>query len=490
MKVRIAGFSVDYDALKSGTGYKRLTPETLSAAYARISRSPRPIHELRYQSRQEVEKARRSNKKIIFGMGHHSVAEHAVFNFDITGISRRAVEELEHHRLCSYTEKSQRYVTLQGDYVVPRELEDSPYKDAFIRIITEQNACYVRMCKKIKEKQYTDHPKTARTKHGRKLLENLAKEDARYILSLATQAQLGMTVNARNLELMIRRFASHPMNEMQELGMNLYELAARISPSLFLFCSANTYDQDTYPSIARFANTIKMQKDNRKDHRVKMISHSRNTDIQVLTSLLFHTTDRSFAQCKRTVMRMSKEKKKQLFKEACKHAELYDTMLREFEMAHFTFQLIVSAGCFGQLKRHRMATLICQDYDTRLGVTIPDTVVQVGEKKPFQTIINKTEKLHDKIVQEHPQISSYILTNAHRRRVLMRMDLRELYHLSRLREDPAAQWDIRQLSTHMTTLARTVTPICGQLLGGKEMYPRLYQKIFGRFPKVKHTPEV
>ena len=43
----------------------------------------------------EVDRARRSNETIIFKMGHNSVAEHAVFNFDVIGLSRLAIEELE-----------------------------------------------------------------------------------------------------------------------------------------------------------------------------------------------------------------------------------------------------------------------------------------------------------------------------------------------------------------------------------------------------------
>jgi thymidylate synthase ThyX len=122
MKVILAGFNVDLDALKE---YKKkdivLTPESISAAYARISRSPKPVDSLRQESRKEVAKARRSNRTIIFEMGHHSVAEHAVFNFDIIGISRTAIEELEKFRLCSYTEKSQRYVTLKGPQKIFRQ---------------------------------------------------------------------------------------------------------------------------------------------------------------------------------------------------------------------------------------------------------------------------------------------------------------------------------------------------------------------------------
>ena len=111
MKILLAGYNIDTEVIKAyeKASSKRpdATPETLSASYARISRDPRPIDELRKAARLEVEKSRNSNRAIIFKMGHHSVAEHAVFNFDIIGVSRLAIEDLEKFRLCSFTEKSQ-----------------------------------------------------------------------------------------------------------------------------------------------------------------------------------------------------------------------------------------------------------------------------------------------------------------------------------------------------------------------------------------------
>jgi len=126
MKVVLAGYNVDREALdevrRAAPARLDLTPETLSASYARISRDARPVDELRRAARAEVDKARRSNRAIIFKMGHHSVAEHAVFNFDVMGVSRLAIEEIEKFRLGSYTEKSQRYITLGSDFVVPAEI--------------------------------------------------------------------------------------------------------------------------------------------------------------------------------------------------------------------------------------------------------------------------------------------------------------------------------------------------------------------------------
>ena len=40
-----------------------------------ISRYPEPVPELREKAREEVESARKSNRTIVFGLGHHSVAD-------------------------------------------------------------------------------------------------------------------------------------------------------------------------------------------------------------------------------------------------------------------------------------------------------------------------------------------------------------------------------------------------------------------------------
>ncbi|MEQ8153226.1 MAG: FAD-dependent thymidylate synthase, partial [Smithellaceae bacterium] len=102
MKILLAGYNIDYDLiceLKDKCAFDEdITPETLSAAYARISRSPKFVDELRQIARGEVEKARKSNRNIVFEMGHSSVAEHAVFNVDIIGVSRLLVEAIEKFR--------------------------------------------------------------------------------------------------------------------------------------------------------------------------------------------------------------------------------------------------------------------------------------------------------------------------------------------------------------------------------------------------------
>ena len=154
MKILLAGYNLDSSVIeelkKNSPPREDVTPETLSASYARISRDPRAVDKLREAARAEVGKARRSNRNIIFKMGHHSVAGHAVFNFDVIGVSRLAVEEIEHFRLCSYTEKSQRYIKLGDDYLVPEEVKQAGKQKIFLDVVHRQNRMYHELYEGVK----------------------------------------------------------------------------------------------------------------------------------------------------------------------------------------------------------------------------------------------------------------------------------------------------------------------------------------------------
>ena len=467
MKILLAGYNVDTDVLnelKNSNGHARqdVTPETLSASYARISRDPRPIDELRKIARQEVAKARKSNSAIIFKMGHHSIAEHAVFNFDLLGVSRLALEEIEKFRLCAYTEKSQRYQKLEDDFVVPSELQD--VSSEFQSVVKKQNQFYHKMVK-----------------------TEIEPEDARYVTSLATQGQVGLTINARNLEFLFRRFASHPLAEVRQIGQEMYKLVKDVAPSIILFTEANDFDQKTYGEIQKSIEGLRgpqKSKKGEKAEEVIMADYSKDGDEQIIAALIHKSSDFSYHDSLEKAKKMGEGEKKDLIKTCFKYAELYDRPLREFEYADLTYELIISAACFAQLKRHRMATQTYQPYDPELGVMIPGSIKKAGLAQEFNDIVIITNQLFAKIASTNKQAAQYVLTNAHRRRVLLKTNVRELYHISRLREDAHAQWDIQNISRLMTALAQKVMPFSLMFIGGKDVYPEVYEAQFGRKPKV------
>ncbi len=489
MKVILAGYNIDsvvIEELKKNSPTREdITPETLSASYARISRDPRPANELRAVARVEVERARRSNRNIIFKMGHHSVAEHAVFNFDIVGVSRLALEEIEKFRLCSFTEKSQRYIKLKNDYVVPDEVKKAGLKKIFVDTIEAQNALYHKLYDRLKPYIFSKHKKLAGHSKNHALLDGWAKEDARYVVSLATEGQLGITLNARNLEFLIRRFASKKLAELRELNQKIYELAKDVAPSIILFTESNDYDAKTYQELGKKAVELIGPDGEKGNGDVRLISYTLDGDIRLVAALLHSSSSLTYEACEEKARGFNDKEKRAFLKRAFQHMEFYDSALREFEYLDLQFDLIVSATCFAQLKRHRMATITAQPYNPDLGVTIPPSVDAVDSKLEFLEMIQKTNDVYGLMRQKMEVGPEYILTNAHRKRVLYKVNLRELYHISRLREDLTAQWDIRQVVGQMVEQAKYVMPLACSLIGGKDTYPEVYKRMFGKFPKLK-----
>jgi len=172
------------------------------------------------------------------------------------------------------------------------------------------------------------------------------------------------------------------------------------------------------------------------------------------------------------------KEKKDIIMTACRRMQSYDTPLREFELVDLHFEIVVSASCFAQLKRHRMATVVCQEYDPELGVTIPHAVREIGMDRPFLDTVRQTEDAYSRLKEAAPSAAGYILTNAHRKRITMKVNARELYHISRLREDGHAQWDIRETAARMVRLGKKVMPLTLMLATGKDTFAALYNELF------------
>ncbi len=127
-----------------------------------------------------------------------------------------------------------------------------------------------------------------------------------------------------------------------------------------------------------------------------------------------------------------------------------------------------------------MATIITQGYNPDLGVTIPPSVREIGQQNTFMEIMRQTEKAYEQIRKKAPAAAAYVLTNAHRKRVLMKFNARELYHIARMRADEHAQWDIRKLTENMLRQAKKIMPLTLALACGKDSFAALYKKTFRR----------
>ena len=228
MEVILAGHNIDYEIIREIAAEhperQDLTPETVAAAYARISRNPRPVNEL-----QDARPGRG-------GKGARLQPEHRLR--DGPQLHRRA-RRLQSRRPRRSPASSSKRSKSSGSPPIPknpsatscfRTISSSPPRSA--RPVWRRSspqpsgrrtAATTSFTRRLRPFVFDRHPELAADPANSSLLEGWAKEDARYIIPLATETQLGMTVNARNLELMIRRLAASPLAEAQEYSRRLYD---------------------------------------------------------------------------------------------------------------------------------------------------------------------------------------------------------------------------------------------------------------------------
>lgn len=492
MIVTIAGYNVDNSLIDKQNS--KTTPETISAAYARISRSKKSVTELRKEALSEVEKARKSNRKIVFDMGHSSIAEHVVFNIDIIGISRYLTEYVQKSRLASFTEKSQRYVTFDNKVVIPEEIKSQPVLcEEYTQLVAHLYSLYRELSIDI-EKSFNrrddstdgvrqqdfstakDHDadfctdnQQQKTAGSSAEISERAKEDARYILPLATETQMGMTINARNLESLLRRLAKVKLAEAETLYQKLYESSAEIAPSLIRYVDSDSYGDESLPEefFHSFHPSFNLSNDNVMLTKVHPVSNI-GEDI-IIAAIIFDKKPQDFFSLLKKVGDMPPAEKEKLLNASLAGMSFYHKAPVYFEMVDCLVQTSLSACCFAQFKRHRIATLIRSDYHPSYGYVIPPSIDNQKLRDSFEQAMKMSGEMYERLEEVKRGLGNYILTNAHRRNVLMKTNLRELYHFSRLRSDKHAQWEIRNISKDIDKQLKKLFPAaCSKIMGKSE----------------------
>lgn len=148
----------------------------------------------------------------IVGMGHHSVIEHAVFTFSVSGVSRSLTHQLVRHRIASFSQQSQRYVSMSTpDYVIPHTIAENP----------ETLEIYEKAMESIWE-TYAE------------LSEKVPVEDARYVLPNSCTTNITITMNARELlHFFSLRCCERSQWEIREMAEEMLRLCKEVSPTIF-----------------------------------------------------------------------------------------------------------------------------------------------------------------------------------------------------------------------------------------------------------------
>ncbi|MCM0081201.1 FAD-dependent thymidylate synthase [Geomonas sp. Red32] len=150
----------------------------------------------------------------IMSLGHQSVLEHASFTFGIEGISRVTSHQLVRHRVASYSQQSQRYVshTERFGVVTPPSIAENPEHLArFEAQVAALHAAYAELVE-----------------------AGVPAEDARYLLPNATETKILVTMNARELlHFFGVRCCERAQWEIRAMAIEMLRLVRPVAPTIF-----------------------------------------------------------------------------------------------------------------------------------------------------------------------------------------------------------------------------------------------------------------
>ncbi len=184
--------------------------EEIVASAARLCYSNADISEL--MDTMEGQKGKKLIEKLL-SLGHESPFEHISFTFGVSGVSRALTHQLVRHRIASYSQKSQRYVSEnQFEYIIPPSIQKNEISnELYNEVINQISQSY------------------------QKLVEmGVPKEDARYLLPNACETKIIITMNARSLfNFFKHRACVRAQWEIRELASQMLDKVRDIAPNIF-----------------------------------------------------------------------------------------------------------------------------------------------------------------------------------------------------------------------------------------------------------------
>jgi len=209
--------------------------------------------------------------------------------------------------------------------------------------------------------------------------------------------------------------------------------------------------------MQELAETIEIEKENQEP--VRLVVGPRHADDIIISSILYRYKQDSYNKIMKKAKKMSQAEKENIFDTYLKKMGKFDYPLRELEHALFTFEIVMDYGAFRDLQRHRMCTQTNPFLTTDLGYDVPKDITNAGVEEQYREAMDKAKQVFDKIKKKYPREAQYIVPLGYRKRYLMTMNLREVYHLVKIRTIPLAHESYRKIAYKVYELMQKRYPL-------------------------------
>ncbi len=467
-------------------------PEIQAYAMAKYSRSALSMKEsLREISTQKAEKFLNT---FYFQYGHRSIADLAHIALAVERLSILAAIELADEQRWDGQERSTRYQDFRkSGYYIPDFGSDDEarklYRETVDFLFAEYDAFSAHMTQHLIN--ITPKPADMKQEGYERTLKARAFDITRYLLPLATNTSLGEIVNARTLETQVAHLLSHTHKEVRQLGESLKKAATgpaynvnaeslqdlvaqiraaspelgaraeqellrevRVAPTLVKYADPNLYEIETRRELRQAAQELMVSEPVAPAKAIVDLLDEEPLEVEIATTLLYEHCHHSYRQIRQAVQVAGERRRREIIDLGLRHRGKHDEMLRGFRAGQqFRFDILMDAGGFRDMHRHRRCIQVMQGFTTQHGYEMLLDMEDAGVHGRFESAMRRVQSAVEKLAAgkspEAEENSQYAIPLAFRKRALFKMDFAEAVYISELRTTPAGHISYRNVAYAM-----------------------------------------
>lgn len=390
----------------------------------------------------------------VLKLGHHSVAEHALFNFSFENVSVLIEHFMIEFRLGSYTVKSRRYVNFStAGYILPDYLNEPAYQHL--------------------KSDFEKNVKTMFEAYNALVKLGIPAEDARFILPYCFKSNFFLSMNGRELlhalySMINGKGSIYP--EIKKTGEEMLVQLKTVSPDLFQ--SVDTIMRGSEDKWEKIADIFKNK------------NPQSGADVEILAYPPEATRDIINAVC--SVFGVDMLTLTESETEALMDIIIQDRRARELEFANYSFIFRnISYPFLTHFIRHRIHSPLVPpfEYTGYDNVITPPLIQQNSDAlEIFKNAVKKNNAFNKKLIEAKVPENGMVYSRVAgcTINVSTSMNARELLHFFSLRTCERAQWEIREYAIELLRQLKKISP---QIF--KKAGPNCYR--FGKCTEGKMT---
>jgi thymidylate synthase ThyX len=457
-------------------------PETVKGAlFARYSRSAKSLRRLFLDEFRSgvsepsaapeaavgTERADRLFARVLNEYGDDSVAQLGGAHIACEGVSNLLTKVLEWGRLMAYLEQSTRYVPYtdrpngRWKYHVPVELDSSPLRERFVRVMDFAFETYARWIPAAEAHFRQRYPKAAEDSEAvyRSVIRAKALDTLRGLLPAATTSNVGVFGTGQAYEALLMRMFAHPLQEVRDCAAAMLAELRHVIPAFLARVDqpgrgvrSIDYLVTTRSAFEAAASALLANESIERRDEVTLTEFDPEGELKVVASALYAFSELPDDQLMAVARSLSADERANLLRSYVgDRTNRRHKPGRAFERTRYRFDIIADYGAFRDLQRHRMLTLEWQPLSTRHGHVMPAAIDEIGAIEDWKAVMDESAALHETLSSrgDLARVAPYAVVMAYRVRFYMDMNAREAMHVIELRTAPQGHPSYRRICQQM-----------------------------------------